>query len=211
MIFFSQFSYLRLEISISSSNNIKLFIKTIRTLLSQINWTPLYHVTALEDQFNLFSNKISSVIDSHTPFHTIKCYPKDKPWITADIKKFISKRQKAWSTSNTIMYNFYRNKVRKLCKSARQSYYDKKILNTRESNPKKWYDNIKSISGLSKSEPFSSIFHDGEFKRGPELAELIAESFCAVSNGLAPLSFNKFHITSVPDEYINQPNKSKPN
>jgi hypothetical protein len=67
---------------------------------------------------------------------------------------------------NTVMYNFYRNKVRKLCKSARQSYYDKKILNTRESNPKKWYDNIKSISGLSKSKPFSSIFHDGEFKRG---------------------------------------------
>ena len=100
------------------------------------------------------------------------------------------------------MYNFYRNKVRKLCKSARQSYYDKKILNTRESNPRKWYDNIKSISGLSKSEPFSSIFHHGEFKRGPELAEIIAESFCAVSNGLAPLSFNKLHITSVPDEYI---------
>ena len=172
------------------------------TTLSQINRNPLYNVTALEDQFNLFSNKISSVIDSHTPLHTIKCYPKDKPWITADIKKFISKRQKAWSTSNIIMYNFYRNKVRKLCKSARQSYYDKKILNTRESNPKKWYDNIKSISGLSKSEPFSSIFHDGEFKRGPELAELIAESFCAVSNGLAPLSFNKLHITSVPDEYI---------
>ena len=73
------------------------------------------------------------------------------------------------------MYNVYRNKVGKLCKSARQSYYDKKILNTSESNPKKWYDNIKSISGLSKSEPFSSIFHDGEFKRGPELAELIAE------------------------------------
>jgi hypothetical protein len=100
------------------------------------------------------------------------------------------------------MYNVYRNKVRKLCKSARQSYYDKKILNTSESNPKKWYDNIKSISGLSKSEPFSSIFHDGEFKRGPELAELIAESFCAVSNELAPLCFNKLHITSVPDEYI---------
>jgi hypothetical protein len=70
----------------------------------------LYHVTALEDQFNLFSNKISSVIDSHIPLHTIKCYPKDKPWITAYIKKFISKRQKAWSTSNTIMYRVSQKK-----------------------------------------------------------------------------------------------------
>ncbi len=36
----------------------------------------------------------------------------------------------------------------------------------------------------------------------PELAELIPEYFCAVSNELAPLCFNKLHITSVPDEYI---------
>jgi hypothetical protein len=63
-------------------------------------------------------------------------------------------------------------------------------------------DNIKCISGLSKSEPFSSIFHDGEFKRGSELAELVAESFCGVSNGLTLLCFNKIHITSVPNEYI---------
>ena len=31
---------------------------------------------------------------------------------------------------------------------------------------------------------------------------IIAEFFCAVSNELAPLCFNKLHITSVPDEYI---------
>jgi hypothetical protein len=75
----------------------------------------------------------------------------------------------------------------------------KKILNSREPNPKQWWNNIKSISGLSKSEPLSSIFHDGEFKRGSELAELIAESFCSVSNSLPPLQFNKLPITSVPD------------
>jgi hypothetical protein len=149
------------------------------TTLSQINWTPLYHVTALEDQFSLFSNKISSVIDSHIPLHTIKCYPKDKPWITADIKL----GQPVTLSCITFIVTKLEN-------------YDKKILNTRESNPKKWYDNIKSISGLSKSQPFSSIFHDGELKIGPKLAELIAESFYVVSNGLAPLCFNKLHICS---------------
>jgi hypothetical protein len=63
---------------------------------------------------------------------------------------------------------------------------------------KKWHDNIKSISDLSKSESFASIFHDGEFKKGPELAELIAESLCDISNGsLTPLCFNKIRITSM--------------
>ena len=80
-----------------------------------------------------------------------------------------------------------------------------KILNTQEPNPKKWWTNIKSLSGLSKSEPLSSNFHNGEFKRGSELADLIAESFCHVSNSLPPLQFNKLPISSVPDEYIISP------
>ncbi|XP_015778385.1 PREDICTED: RNA-directed DNA polymerase from mobile element jockey-like [Acropora digitifera] len=120
-------------------------------------------------------------------------------------KNNISKRQKASSTGNTFKYNFYRNKVRKLCKSARKFFYNSKILNTREPNTKKWWTNIKSISGLSKSEPLSSVFHNGEFKRGSELADLIAESFCNVSNSLPPHQFNKLPISSVPDEYIISP------
>ena len=92
-----------------------------------------------------------------------------------------------------------------MCKSARKFSYNSKILNTREPNSKKWWTNIKSISGLSKSEPLSSIFHNGEFKRGSELADLIAESFCNVSNSLPPLQFNKLPISSVPDEYIISP------
>ena len=38
-----------------------------------------------------------------------------------------------------------------------------------------------------------------------ELADLIAESFCNVSNSLPPLQFNKLPISSVPDEYIISP------
>ena len=84
-------------------------------------------------------------------------------------------------------------------------FHNSKILNTREPNPNKWWTNIKSISGLSKSEPLSSIFHNGEFKRGSELADLITEFFCNVSNSLPPLLFNKLQISSVPDEYIISP------
>lgn len=158
--------------------------RSLSTALSKINWTPLYHTAAIDNQFALSSCTLSSVFDTHLPLRTVKHHPKDKPWITADVKNNLSKRQKAWSTGNTFKYNFYRNKVRKLCKSARKFFYNSKILNTREPNPKKWWTNIKSISGLSKSEPLSSIFHNGEFKRGSELADLIAESFCNGSNSL---------------------------
>ena len=148
--------------------------RSLSTALSKINWTPLYHTAAIDNQFALSSSTLSSVFDTHLPLRTVKHHPKDKPWITADVKNNISKRQKAWSTGNTYKYNFYRNKVRKLCKFTRKFFHNSKILNTREPNPKKWWTNIKSISGLSKSEPLSSIFHNSEFKRGSELADLIA-------------------------------------
>ena len=108
------------------SNILDKIYTTLSTALSKVNWSPFYHTTALENQFSLFSNTISAVIDTHLPQRTIKFQPKDKPWLTADIKNLISKRQKAWSTGNTLKYNFYRNKVRKFCNSARKSFYDKK-------------------------------------------------------------------------------------
>lgn len=181
--------------------------RALVSALSTINWTPLYHSTSLDNQFALFSKLLSSTIATHLPLRTCKVHSKDKPWITEDIKKTISKRQNAWSSGYTLKYNFYRNKVRKLCKSSRKSYYDKNILNTQEPNPQKWWKNVKAIAGLTNSEPLSSIFHDGEFKSGPELAELIADSFCNVASSLPSLQFSKVSVDSVPDEFIVSPNQ----
>ena len=104
--------------------------RSLSTALSKINWTPLSHTAAIDNQFALSSSTLSSVFDTHLPLRTVKHHPKDKPWFTADVKNNISKRQKAWSTGNTFKYNFYCNKVRKLCKFTRKSYHSSKILNT---------------------------------------------------------------------------------
>jgi len=58
------------------------------------------------------------------------------------------------------------------------------------------------VAGLSKSDPLTSITHEGEFKNGLELAEIIASSFCKVSNDLPPLQFDKAPVDGVPDEFI---------
>lgn len=83
--------------------------RSLSKALSKINWTPLYHTAAIDNQFALSSSTLSSVFDTHLPLRTVKHHPKDKPWITADVKNNISNRQKAWSTGNTFKYNFYRN------------------------------------------------------------------------------------------------------
>ena len=47
----------------------------------------------------------------------------DKPWVTADIKGAIKRRQRGWVNGNFSNYTFYRRKVSKLCNRARRSFY----------------------------------------------------------------------------------------
>ena len=60
-------------------------------------------------------------------------------------------------------------------------------------------NSVKTVADLSKSDPLTSIAHEGEFKNGLELAEIIASSFCKFSNALQPLQFDKAPVDGVPD------------
>ena len=46
--------------------------RSLSTALSKINWTSLYHTAAIDNQFALFSNTLSSVFDTHLPLRTVK-------------------------------------------------------------------------------------------------------------------------------------------
>lgn len=179
------------------SNKHKLFTK-----LSQTNWTPLYYTTSCNDKVSLFTEIISQAMDSTLPMRNIKIHPSDKPWINPEIKDYISKRQRAWLIGHTQIYTFYRNKVNKLCKNARRTYFTKRILNTQDTNPKKWWSNIKQLAGFAKSPGVPSLFHNGVFKRGVELADTIAESFCKVTKDILPLKFTRLPVLTIPDEFI---------
>ena len=75
-------------------------------------------------------------------------------------------------------------------------------LNTKPRDANKWWNNVKTVAGLSKSDPLTSIAHEGQFKNGLELAEIIASSFCQVCNDLPHLQFDKAPVDGVPDELI---------
>ena len=98
---------------------------------------------------------------------SIKLHPLDKPWI------------------NT--------KVNKLCRQARHTYFNSKVLNTRDCNPTKWWNNIKALSGFSKPPLPSYLYHDGEFKRGAD------------SDDIPSLNFTKLSTTTIPYEFIITP------
>jgi hypothetical protein len=121
---------------------------------------------------------------------SVKKHPNDKPWITYTIKDTIKKCQQAWVKNDSQKYKVYHNNVIKLCKKARQRFYADKINHTHSTDPKKWWDNIKMLSGLSNTPPITSITVNDTILRNVDLAVLVSESFSRVADDLPPLAFN---------------------
>ena len=96
---------------------------------------------------------ISTAINFYLPMRSVKTYTRDKPSITTDIKSCIKKRQLAWVRNDIEQYKMYRSKIAKLCKVARRRLHENKICYTNDTctNPKKWWYNIKMLSGLVNS------------------------------------------------------------
>ena len=179
--------------------------RVLISTLDHINWTPIYRLNSCEEQLDVFQSTISNAINFCLPMRSVKTYTRDKPWITQDIKGCIKKRQLAWVRNDTKQYKIYRNKTAKLCKIARKRFYQNKIRHTQDINPKKWWDNIKMLSGLSKQQPPMSMLVNGSVLKDKQLAEAISDSFYRVSSDIPTLHFQPIPVTCIPDLYIISP------
>jgi hypothetical protein len=71
-----------------------------------------------------------------------------------------------------------------------------------ESNPKKWWDGIKLLSGLSNPLPITSLAVNDTVLNDFDLAVAINESFCSAAADIPQLNFTPIPVSNIPDEYI---------
>ena len=69
-------------------------------------------------------------------------------------------------------------------------------------NPKKWWDGIKLLSGLSNPPPITSIAVNGTVLSDFDLAVAINESFCSVVDNTPQLNFAPIPVPNIPEEFI---------
>jgi hypothetical protein len=149
----------------------------------------MYHLGSCDEQFQYFSSLVDGIVDKYLPLKRIKSDSSDKPWITPEIKRLISKRQVTWNRGNKPMFRFYRNKINNLCRRARSKYYTNNVANTTQSNPRKWWSAVKNIAGLAPSKNVSTIVYNGQPYSDSALANLFNDKFVAVGNSLPPLAW----------------------
>jgi hypothetical protein len=131
--------------------------RTLISTLKVVNWTSLYRLNSCKDQLSAFLPVVVGACNSCLPMRSVKLHPSDKPWIISDIKVSVKKRQKAWVKGDSQLYKFYRKKVSQLYKVARRRFYQYRISCMKDTNPKKWWDNIKLLSGLSNPSTLKSM------------------------------------------------------
>ena len=176
--------------------------KLVSEALSSINWSPLYKMDSCNDKFHYFSFIVNGIVNQYLPMKRIKLDSSDKPWVTTEIKRLISKRQAAWNSGNNIMFHLYRNKVNMLCKRARSRFYNSNVADCFESNPHKWWSNIKNIAGLSVTKNVSTILYNGQSYSGSALANLFNDKFVAVGRTLPPFSWSSIAVDDVPPDFF---------
>ena len=61
----------------------------------------------------------------------------------------IKKRQAAFTNhgEDSLVFRMRRNRVQVAIKTAKRSYYDNKVDGLAETNPKKWWQDMKSLTG----------------------------------------------------------------
>ena len=176
-------------------------------LLQAVNWSPMYHLDTCEDQLKDFQHVVTRAMNCCLPMLLVKRHPTDKPWITPEIKDAIKKRQRAWAKGNNHSHKIHCNRVIKLSKSVRRRFYNDKVSHMRDTNPKKWWDNIKLLSCLSKPATLTNITVNGTILRHSDLVNTINKSFCNVASDITPLEFTPILVTDIPDEYSISPDE----
>ena len=66
-----------------------------------------------------------------------------------DFKRVIKQRQRAFSSGNSIAFNFYRNKANKMRKSCCAKYYSSKVEHLKQLKPKEWWREAKRLCGIT--------------------------------------------------------------
>ena len=155
----------------------------LNAALSSAPWDTGHEVyDTVDDVVSYWSDLFLTTAKDFIPFREITIRPRDKPWITSQIKKHIRQRNRAWKRfkrascsprphtcdTSTKIDRFYqlfkrcRNRVVNLIKQSTRSYFRKLCsqLDDKYINPKQWWSFSKSVLGCKVHEDIPPLVED---------------------------------------------------
>ncbi|XP_032237538.2 uncharacterized protein LOC116618187 [Nematostella vectensis] len=121
--------------------------------ITQQRWTEVFDKQLVSEKFQAFSDVLYMAVDKYLPLRKISICSSDKPWVSNKLKYLVSKRQKALHQfgNDSPQFKMYRNSVQEECKKSKASYYKTKVAKLKNTNVKRWWKEVKGLSGDSGS------------------------------------------------------------
>ena len=179
--------------------------------LVNVNWAEIYKIDNVQDQADVFYNILSSAVDKYAPVQQHVLKNNDKPWITPGFKELVAQRNNSFQCGNLAAYKILRNRVNRLRKGLQQNYFNNKIRNLKNVNNKRWWKEIKSISGLDRSDAsltiFDNVCYQGSEVQSSSLPDVINSFLVSVADSVPVirhdlLSNVRSELTVCPTELI---------
>ena len=103
-----------------------------------LHWVRMSHAMISWLQLEI----INYGLDAIMPVRSVKVRQPNRPWLNADLKQLIQKRQQAFSSSNTFLFKLLRNKVNRERKRCWAIYYNNKVRDLKNTRPRNWWRKV---------------------------------------------------------------------
>ena len=154
----------------------------------------LDHHSSCDDKLSNITDIINYGLNTIMPERSVKIHQTDRPWLNPDLKRLISKRQKAFASGNKPLFNLLRNKVNRERKRCRKVYYNNKVRDLKDTRPRDWWREVKQMCGNARSSrpDLRSNLRTNTSCTNQELANKVNEAFLNVMEDYTPLAEDIF-------------------
>ena len=121
------------------------------TWITTFDWNEMIMLSDVNDKVAYFATITWIMIEKYFPLTPVIITNTDKEWMTPNIKKLISQRQKAHRLKKIKLRNNLAKKIQIGIKKAIKRYNKRKKNNLLSSSSKEWYRHINNIIGNKKS------------------------------------------------------------
>ena len=161
----------------------------------------MYAMDSCEQQFQLFQETMTELIDTCFPLKTVTRHSSDKPWVTDRFRHLIRQRQRARMSGDLAEGRRLRNLVNRAAPQLRQQFYQSKIASMEESSTPDWWKQMKilmgtSCEGNSEMQGLVNKHTEGDMC---SLVNSVNEFFVSVSEDLHRLqaSYSIFDVSKI--------------
>lgn len=146
-------------------------IENFLSLLSRVNWSPLYlSIKSVDDKCDFFHETLSKIMQQTIPTTCVEMSETDKPWVTPFVKHCIQKRWDAFRKKDFEEYRYWKRKCHNVISTAKHKW----SLQAQNSARDLWRTVNTTIGSKSRSSLFPVI---SKYSSTGEAAEAINKKF----------------------------------